>query len=321
MSKTIKILIYLIFAIFCTASYGYATEKVVNKIVAIVNDEIITQSEVEESMLAFVKDYQVRYGEEETENRLSEAKSDALNRLIEEKLILQEAKKRNIKINEVDVEQRLEEVKKRFPSEEEFDKAISESGISIEKLRIKYRDQLMMKTLVSGIVANGIRITPTQIAAYYYGHKDEFTKAQKVKFRIILLRFRERQDKAVVRTFAEEILKKINSGEDFATLAKQYSEGPNAQEGGEMDFVTKGSMAKEIDDAIFSLKENEVSGIIDTSLGCNIVRVEKIQPPSELLLEEATPTIREMIFEREAELILREFMDNLKKDAYIQIKS
>ncbi|MBN1405000.1 MAG: peptidylprolyl isomerase [Candidatus Omnitrophica bacterium] len=321
MSKYVKTFICCIaIALPYAAFLCYAGEEVVDRIVAVVNDEIITQSELEESTVIFIKDYQVRYGEEEAQGRLDEAKSDALNRLIEEKLILQEAKKRNISVEEADVEARFDRVRQRFPSEEEFKKSLSESGLTIEKLKNRYKEQLMMQELVSGIVSNNIRITPTQTAAYYYGHKDEFMQPEQVKFRIMLLRFKPGQDKEVVKLFAEQLLYKIKNGEDFASLAKQYSEGPNAQEGGDMGAVSKGNMAKEIDAAIFSLNDNEVSGVIETSLGCNIIKVEQRIPPSETSLQDATPVIRERIFERESELVLREFLENLKKEAYIQIK-
>ncbi len=317
MRNKIGIVIFIIIA--CTAISSYGAE-VVDKIVAIVNDEIITQSEVEESMLAFIADYRLRYGAKEAEDRLDEAKGDALNRLIEEKLILQEAKRRDIQVNETELDERLNLVKSKFGSEEEFEKVLSKSGLTLEKLKNKHREQLMMKTLVNGIISYNVRIAPTQIAAYYYGHKNEFIQPERVKFRIILLKFKPEQEKIKVSSLAEELLRRIHSGEDFVMLAKQYSEGPNAIDGGDMGFVSKGNMVKEIDEVIFSLNEGGVSGVIETSLGCNIVRVEKKIPESEISLEETTPIVRERLFQREAELALREFIDNLKKEAYIDIK-
>ena len=314
---------FLLFIIFiittCIAISSYGAE-VVDKIVAIVNDEIITQSEVEESMLTFIADYRLRYGVEEAEDRLDEAKGDALNRLIEERLILQEAKRRGIQVNETELDERLNLVKSKFGSEGEFEKVLSKSGLTLEKLKNKYREQLMMKTLVNGIISYNVRIAPTQIAAYYYGHKNEFIQSERVKFRIILLKFKPEQEEIEISSLAEELLRRIHSGEDFLMLAKQYSEGPNAIDGGDMGFVSKGNMVKEIDEAIFSLNEGGVSGVIETSLGCNIVKVEKKIPESEISLEEATPIVRERLFQREAELALREFIDNLKKEAYIDIK-
>ena len=304
---------------YCYISTGYAAE-LVDKIVAVVNDDIITQSELRESMLAFVADYHLRYGPEEAEVRLNEAKSDTLNRLVEEKLLFQEAKRREVKIVEADVEQRLENAKGKFESEEEFENALSKSGLTTEKLKSKYRDQLMIKALVNGIVMHNVDITPTQIAAYYYGHEEEFRQPEKVKFRIILLKFRPEQDKEIVRSFAGEIAKRAGSGEDFATLSRQYSEGPNAAGGGDMGFVSREDIAKEIREAIAPLIEGGVSAAIETSAGCNIVKLERKLPASTISLQEASSRVRERLFGREAELIFREFIDNLKKNAYIDIK-
>ena len=305
--------------IFMVSCYGYAAE-VVDKIVAIVDDEIITQSEVEESLASFIADYKIRYGEEETRQRLEEAKGDALNRLIEEKLILQQAKKRGIQVNESEVNVRLQQVRDKFNSEEEFLMLLSESGLTITKLKDKYRAQLMMKTMINGIIQYNIAVSPTEIASYYHGHKDEFMQPEKVNFRIILLKFKPEKSKIVTASQAKDILKKIRSGEDFATLASEYSQGPNAANGGSMGFLSRGDMVKEIDEALFSLAEGEVSEAIETSLGYNIVKVEKRIPKSELSFEEAAPLVRERLFEREAELVFREFIDKLKENAYVDIK-
>ncbi len=314
---SIKLLIF--FIIITAAIYSYGAE-IVDKIVAVVNDEVITQSEVEESTLSFIADYQLRYGREKAKNKLDDARSDALNRLIEEKLILQEAKRRNIEVSDAQVEERLQQVKSKFASEKEFEKAISESELTVEKLKDKYRNQLMMSTLVNGIIYHNIQISPTQIAAYYYGHKREFVQPAKAKFQIILLKFRPEQEKAAIRSLAQEILRRIRSGEDFGMLAKQYSEGPNAVDGGDMGFVTRGETIKEIDEAIFSLGVGQASEIIETQAGCNIVKVKDRIPEYEFSLAEATPMIKKRLYEREAELTLREFIDKLKEEAYIDIK-
>lgn len=314
--RTIPIFIFIIIYV---TGYSYGAE-VVDKIIAVVNDEVITQSEFEESMLSFIADYQLRYGLEEAEDRLNEAKSDALNRLIEERLILQEAKRRNMQVDKAEVDERLQQVRSKFDSEEKFKKTLSRSGLTIRKLKDKYREQIMMRVLVNGIISHNVKITPTQIAAYYYGHKSEFIQPEKVKFRIIILKFMSEEEKIKVRSFAEKLLDRIRSGEDFGILAKQYSEGPNAEDGGDMGFISRAEMIKEIDEAIFSLRENEISEIIETSLGYNIVKVEKIISSSELSLAEATSLISERLFGRDAELVFREFIDNLKKEAYIDIK-
>ena len=317
MNFSIKLLIFFIIITVTTYSYG---AEVVDKIVAVVNDEVITQSEVEESTLSFIADYQLRYGPEEAESKLDDARNDALNRLIEEKLILQEAKRRNIQVSDAEIDERLQQVKSKFASGEEFEKAISESGLTIEKLKDKYRVQLMMATLVNGIIYHNIQISPTQIATYYYGHKSEFIQPGKVKFRILLLKFKPEQEKTTIKSHAEELLQRIRFGEDFGALAKQYSEGPNAVDGGDMGFVTRGETIKEIDEVIFSLEEDQVSEAIETQVGYNIVKVEEKVPEYEFSLAEATPMIRKRLYEREAELTLREFIDNLKEEAYVDIK-
>ena len=95
---------------------AYAAE-VVDRIIAEVNDDVITQSELQESMIPFIADYRLRYSEEKLKDKLDEARQDALNRLIEEKVLLQEAKKRQIKVEDKEIEGRIAQVKTRFESE------------------------------------------------------------------------------------------------------------------------------------------------------------------------------------------------------------
>jgi len=293
--------------------------EVINKIVAIVNDEVITQDELQESMLPFVADYKVRYDTEELEDKMDEARSDALNRLIEEKLLLEEAKKREMKVDDKDIEARVDRVKKRFASEEEFYQTIDESGMSIAKLKNKYRDQAMMRKLVNGLIDYNVQISPTQISAFYYGNKNLFTMPKMVRFKVLQLKPTDDRNLAQTKSLSEEILAKIKNGEDFEMLVKAYSQGPHIDKGGDMDYMPEDSIVSSIKEAISKLDIGGTSPIVKTSTGFNIIKLVDRQEAGTKTLEEVNDLIRERLFQREAELTLREFVDKLKEDAYIKI--
>lgn len=313
-----KILFILSLALFCLKEVSYAAE-LVDKIVAIVNDDIVTQSELQESMLPFVADYKVRYGEEELENKMDAAREDALNRLIEEKLILQDAKRREVEVEDKEVDDRVEEVKSRFENSEEFYTAIEASGVTIGRLKDKYKEQLMMKKLVSAIINSKVQISPTQIAAYYNGHIEDFKTPDMVRLKILLLKPLAERNLEDTRKIALQVLDKIRAGEDFDMLVKEYSQGPNIDKGGDMGYMAKGSIIKELEDTMGALGAGEVSGIINTSTGFNIVKVIDKQPAGTKMLEEVNGLIRQRLFQQEAELTLREFVSELKEDAYIKV--
>ncbi|MFH1867724.1 MAG: peptidylprolyl isomerase [Candidatus Omnitrophota bacterium] len=319
MRYILKTVILLAMLIFFSKAMPHAAE-IVDKIVAVVNDDVITKSELEESMHPFIADYRVRYGEENLGDKMEEARKDALNRMIEEKLILQHAIKNEMEVEDAEIEERITRVKAKFNTEEEFYSTLKESGMTISKLRNKYKDQLLMKKLISGLISLKVRVSPTQIAAYYYGHLKDFTEPNMIRFKVILLKPTPERDKEDTRKLALEIVDRINSGEDFDTLAKEYSQGPNVDKGGDMGYMAEGTMLKELEDAISELGLGETSDPIETEAGYNIVELIDSKESRTKDMEEAEDFIKERLFQREAELVLREFVGKLKKDAYISIQ-
>jgi len=293
--------------------------EVVNKIVAVVNDEVITQIELQESMLPFVADYKVRYGIDDIEEKLDEARADALNRLIEEKLLLEEAKKREVEVSDDEIDQRIERVKKRFASEEEFYQVIRESGMSVNKLKEKYKGQIMMRKLVNGLINTNVNISPTEVSAFYHGNKHLFTSPKTVRFKVLQLKPTDERSLSETEKLSMEILSRIRAGEDFDILVKQYSQGPYIDKGGDMGHMPEEGIIIDIKEALSGLNPGETSGLIKTSTGFNIVKLVEKKEAGTKKFEEVSSLIRNRLFQREAELTLREFVDNLKEDAYIKI--
>lgn len=293
--------------------------SLIDKIAAVVNEDIITESELKESMLPFIADYRLRYGEEGLEQKMDEARQDALNRLIEEKLIFQEAKKRKVMVDDFEIQERLEDVKQRFDSDEEFYKAISASGVTIARLKKKYEEQIMMRKLVNGIIASRVSISPTQVTAYYYGNIKDFSMPDMVRFKVLLVKPLDQETLYSARKLAEDILKRIGQGEDFDMLANQFSQGPNTDKGGDMGYMPAGSTIPEIENAISQLNPGEISNIIETGSGFYIVMVLDKKQAGTVPIIEVNDIIKERLFQRESELTLREFVGKLKEDAYIKI--
>ena len=312
-----KILCVLIlFLMFGVPSDG---GEFIDRIVAVVNDDIITESELQESMLPFIADYRMRYGEEGLEQKMDEARQDALNRLIEEKLMSLEAKKREVAVEDFEIEERLEEVKQRFDSDEEFYKAISISGVTLARLKEKYKEQIMMRKLVNGIIASRVSVTPTQIAAYYHGNIKDFSTPDITRFKVLFVKPLDQETLYSARKLAEDIQKKIGEGEDFDMLVKQFSQGPNTDKGGDMGYMPAGSTIPEIESAISQLNPGEISDIIETKSGFYIVMVVDKKQAGIIPITEVNDMIKERLFQKESELTLREFVGKLKEDAYIKI--
>lgn len=313
-------LLFLLCAAFFMPENSAWAAQVVDRIVAVVNDDIITQSELQQSMLPFIADYKVRYEEDELKGKMDEVREDALNRLIEEKLLMQEAKRREIAVEDSEVEQRLEAIKERFKSEDEFYDALKASGITLARLKDKYKEQIMMRKLVSSIIRKNVRISPTQITAYYNGNIKDFSRPKSARFKVLLIKPLQDSNMAATEELANSVLDKIESGQDFDMLVKQFSQGPNIDKGGDMGYMPAGSIIKELDEQIEVLNPGQTSGIIRTDTGFYIIKVIDKKQAGTAPLSEVEGMIKERLYERESELTLREFINKLKKDAYITIK-
>jgi parvulin-like peptidyl-prolyl isomerase len=119
---------------------------------------------------------------------------------------------------------------------------------------------------------------------------------------------------------ARDILNKLKAGEDFAELAKQYSEGPNASEGGSMGYVKKGDLLPDIESVVFNMKDGEVSDIIHTKLGYHIFKVDERRERQTLGLAEVKREVEEGVYREKVKDKIKDWVGNLKKNAYISFK-
>ena len=318
-----KQIIFIIASFLCVSfgqsDYRADAASVIDKIAAVVNEDIITESELQESMLPFIADYRVRYGEEVLEEKIHEARQDALNRLIEEKLILQDAKKRKVTVDDIEIEERIDDVKQRFSSDEEFYQAINASGVTLARLKKKYEEQIMMRKLVNAIISSRVSISPTQVTAYYYGNISDFSTPDVTRFKVLFIKPAEEETLSSARRIAESVLNRIHDGEDFDMLVKEFSQGPNIDTGGDMGYMPVGSTIPEIEDAMYGLSQGEISGIIEAGSGFYMVMVLDKKEAGPVPIAEVSDLIKERLFQRESELTLREFVGKLKEDAYIKI--
>ncbi len=317
MRKKILRACILVFII-VSASFTYA--EVVDKIAIVVNGEIITQSEIDRLLAPIYEQYKTMYQAEELVKKLEEARQRVVAQLIEDRLILTEAKKLNIEAGEAEVEARIEEAKKRFPSKEAFESTLAEQHLTIKDLKARYAEQVMIRKLIDQKVGASIMVTPVDVANYYNSHIGEFVQPEEVKLRNILIRPKEITDAAKALELAREISRRLKEGGDFGELAKIYSEGPNASDGGLMGFVKKGDLLPELEKTAFGLEVGTFSDIIQTSVGYHILKVEEKTEERTLALSEVRRDIEQVIFRIKVREKVQGWIEGLKKNAYIAFK-
>lgn len=315
--RNFKIFLFLVFFI-VPPVYSYA--QVVNKVVAVVNDEIITQQDVDQLKAVLYAQYVQEYQGEDLLKKMEEVGKDLLRQMIEDKLILSRAKELSIRVSEDEINERLRYIKNNFPSEEAFNDTLEAQGITVANLKDRYRDQLLMKKVVELEIRSRVSVLPSEIAKYYEEHRPEFKREEKYKVSHILIKAADDISFELAKVEIDDIYNKLKQGYDFSELAKEYSQGPNKETGGDMGYISRGEMLEELDQVIFSLKPGEFSEPVKSKIGYHILKVEDISNSGYFSLEEAKGDIENFLFQQKLKEKLDEWVSELKSKAYISIK-
>ena len=315
--RSFKRLIFLILFVM-QAACGHA--QVINKVVAIVNDEVITRQDVDQLLSVLYAQYVQAYKADELLEKMEEAKKDILRQIIEDKLILSRAKELDVKVRDEEVNDKLEYIKSGFPSEKDFYNMLETQGITVANLKDRYRDQIMMKKLVDFEIGSRVTVLPSEITKYYEANRREFRQAEKYRVRHILIKIGDDVTSELARVEIERIYNKLKAGRDFAELAKEYSEGPNKEQGGDMGYIGRGEMLEELDEAIFALNIGEFSKPVESQIGYHVFKVEDIEHLGYLSLEDVQKDIKMMLFQAKFREKLDKWLAELSAKAYISIK-
>jgi len=294
---------------------------IVDRIVAKVNDDIITLSEVQEKGMPLLS--KVRATHSADNKKVEEAEKEVLDRLIDIKLQLQDARRLGLKVRDEDVEKALKNIReKNGITPEAMERILKESGTSIQRFRDEIRDRILEQKVYYFRVIASAKVNPDAVEAYYQEHISDYKRKEEVKVSQIFFAVDEnnpakRED--VVQARAMEVLDKIKTGEDFSQLARAYSEGANASEGGRLGSFKRGEALPVLEKTMFSLKSGMVSGLIRSKAGFHVIRVDDHVYPTPLPLEEVKEKIIKAIKEEKAQGNYKKWMRKLKEKAFIEI--
>jgi parvulin-like peptidyl-prolyl isomerase len=293
-----------------------------DEIVARVNSEIITMIDLNKELrilrASLVQDTQ---NPEQLEQEFQREKRTLLRTMIQTRMLAQRAEEFGISANiEGDVTNVIEEMRKEsgIPNLEILDQVLQEQGSSLEDYRQSLKQRLTIDSLLQQFVYSKLTLLTPEIEAYYQEHIEEYTEKAQVELKELLF-LTEGEDKAQLREKAEEVLAQLRAGASFEDLAEQYSDGPTAARGGDIGSFKQGSMSPLIEEVAFQLKEGEISGIIETEYGLQIIKVVSHTANRLRPVEEVRPEISRQLYERKAQPGLRKFMDELREQSYVYI--
>jgi len=332
----------ILIALFGWAGHDTLTEKalgqpapdslngavVLDRIVAIVNGEVITFSELKEAMTRMqlgLPDLGTAVNTKAESLRSPvphPPEREALNRLIERKLQLQLAQRRGITVESEEVEEALEEIKKRngISTDEALEKALLADRSNLDQYKSDLREQLLILKLANREVKSGILLNEEELREYYQNYLDRYSLPDEIHLRQILLRIPQPELKEVVWQKAQEMVAQLRAGTDFKSLARQESSGPEAKEEGDLGFVKKGQVLPLVEQAISGLAPSEVSDPVITSAGVHIFYVEEVKTGQIRPFEEVKQQIRESLFQERSAKSYSEWLQNLRDAAQVEIR-
>jgi len=289
---------------------GSICAETIGKIVAIVNNDVITQKELENFMLGLPEEIDL-------EGMTLEEK--ALERLIENKLILQRAQELKVSVPPGEIKSITDRIMSRFGTEDEFEKALLDSGLSYREFEERHREQLLIKKLVTFEVQSKVSVSPGEIEDFYRQNPERFTGPETWRFSHILIRKKIPGEKdPEAEKLAQSLLKRIRKGEDFGAIAKEYSEGPHKERGGDLGYVPRGMLLKEVEAFLGTLSIGEITPVVETHAAYNLFQMNDRREKSLIPLNAAEQDIHKLIRAEKIKKRYEEWIKELKKDAYIR---
>jgi peptidyl-prolyl cis-trans isomerase SurA len=301
--------------------------KVVEEIVARVNNEVITRSEFEHSKITAEEDAksdcQNRCTPEQLKTLIEDDQKNALRNLIDQSLLVQRAKDMGVSV-EPEVIKQLDQIRieNKLPSMEALEQAVSGEGLNWEDFKNNIRNGLLTKKVISSEVGSHINISKDEIQKYYDEHKAEFMRPEQVALRSIEVNTagKDEADVAELRKKAETARKRIMDGEDFGEIAKRYSDGSTAKQGGYLGEYKRGELSKELEDTVFKMKRNDLTEVMETKQGFLIIQVLEHYDEGEQSLSKVENEIEGKLYNQRMEPALREYLKTLREESYVVIK-
>jgi peptidyl-prolyl cis-trans isomerase SurA len=303
------------------------SSKVVEEIIARVNNEIITRSEYERARASAEddakQDCQNRCTPEQLKAETEERQKNALRDLIDQSLLVQRAKDMGISV-EPDVIKQLDQIRlqNNLDSMEALEKAVSSQGMNWEDFKNNIRNGLLTKRVINDEVGSHITIGQDEIEKYYNEHKQDFVRPEQVALRSIEVATQGKSEAEIadLKKKAETALKRVKDGEDFGEIAKRYSDGATAKQGGYLGIYKRGELSKELEDVVFKMKKNDLTDVMETKQGFLILQVLEHYDEGEQSLAKVKNEIEEKLYSDRMEPALREYLKTLREQSYVIIK-
>jgi len=316
-------------------------DTVVEEIITRVNNEIITRTEYIRSRDQLKQEVQ-QQDAANADRAFAERQRDVLRDLIDQQLLLQKGKDLGI-TGDTELIKRLDEMRKQMnlATMEELEKAAEAQGASYEDFKQNLRNQIITQRVIGQEVGSKLAMNKDDVKKFYDLHRAEMERPEEVRLSEILIAPKtpatpapgadgkpeppsEAETEAALaaaQAKAQDVLEQIHKGAKFADLAKKYSDGPSAKDGGDLQSFKRGALSKELEDKVFALKAGEVTDVIRTKQGYVILQTTEHQMAGIPTMKEVEPRIQDALYMQRLQPALRAYLTTLREEAYIDYKN
>jgi peptidyl-prolyl cis-trans isomerase SurA len=293
----------------------------VDRVVAVVNGDAVLMSELQEAMILFQRETRAPGGaaadREELERKV-------LNRMIDHRLQIQEARREKIEVSDEDVRAVVDDfVRKNGGDRQQVEGQLVAQGMSWEALRRELRDQLLAQRIRSRRVSRRVQITEAEVDAYVAESRSKLEAGLKYHVRHLAVLAQPPESPAAwerAQAAVEAAAAEARGGADFAALARTRSQDPSAATGGDLGWMARGELEPLFEEPILRLKKGEVTPPIRSRVGFHLFYLEDREDLTPEMLADARAQARELLYQRRAQERLEEWMEGLRRRALIAVR-
>lgn len=320
-----RTLLIIFVAFIFSAAVG--TAETLDRIVAVVDDDVITQSELNRAFAPYAANIEKTLKGADMEEALRQNKEAFLQRLIDQMLIEREIKKAEPGIGQVSDEEVMSVIgdmlSRNKVSMDEYLKKLSAEGSTLEEIKKDVRRQLMRMRLLRREVQSRILVTDEEIGRYYDEHREDYEGKEAVRIRQIFLPAPAHADENIrqnARQLAFQLRDRILGGEPFEMIAAQYSRAPGADQGGDTGFIEKGIILPEVEQVAFSLEIGRMSEVIESEVGMHLIQVTDRRGAGLKPITDVRNEIKAKIEDEKVSKKYDEWIEDIRKKSFIDVR-
>lgn len=309
-------MIFWITILFLLISSGKSySSALLDRVVAVVNKEVITWSELYRAMEFEASSGMKSLSDDEKKKVFKESEAFFLEAMIDTRLQIQAARKLDIDANKDEISEAIEGIKKKYGMDDkEFQESLKREGFTMEEYKKRLSEQIILSKVVGQQVKNKIVISDEEIKEYMSKNKDVEYRVRQIFFRVS----EKNPDPKFAEARAEEVLQRLKSGEDFPSLAQRYSDDPTGRIGGDLGFIKKEQLGKEFIDVLSNMPVGAVSSPFWTGKGLHIIKLEEKLDAGNVV--EFTELTRTKLFEKRFNEEYRSWIRGLREKAYVEVR-